>query len=225
MKLSPRLLRKTQVYTQILIILSLIAFAVETIPDITPSLREFLSWFEIFTIGVFTIEYFIRIYISKPSSKYIFSFFGLIDLVSILPFYLSGLDLRTVKTLRLLRLFRILKLATYSSAMRRYHRAFIIAKEELILFGAAAVIILFLASVGIYHFENPAQPENFSSVFDSMWWAMATLTTVGYGDVYPITLGGRVFTFFVLAVGLGVVAVPTGLIASALSKARDEETT
>lgn len=217
-------MRKSQLIIQILIILSLVAFAVETVPTIDPALRKFLSWFEIFTVIIFTIEYFARIYISRPRLKYIFSFFGIIDLVSILPFYLaSGLDLRTVRALRLLRLFRILKLARYSSAMRRYHRAFTIAKEELILFGAAAVIILFLASVGIYYFENPAQPENFSSVFSSMWWAMATLTTVGYGDVYPITAGGRVFTFFVLAVGLGVVAVPTGLIASALSKARDEE--
>jgi len=224
MKISTGLLRKSQVFTQILIILSLIAFAVETIPTIDPNLRNFLTWFEIFTVGVFTIEYIARIYLARPTLKYVFSFFGFIDLISILPFYLSsGLDLRTIRALRLMRLFRILKLARYSSAMRRYNRAFVIAKEELILFGAAAVIILFLASVGIYYFENPAQPENFSSVFDSMWWAMATLTTVGYGDVYPVTLGGRVFTFFVLAIGLGVVAVPTGLIASALSKARAEE--
>lgn len=217
-------MRKAQFCIQILIVLSLVSFAVETIPSIDPKLRKFLAWFEIFTVTIFTIEYFVRIYLSKPTKKYVFSLFGIIDLVSILPFYLaSGLDLRTVRAFRLLRLFRILKLARYSSAMRRFHRAFIIAKEELVLFGAVALIILFLASVGIYYFENPEQPENFSSVFDSMWWAMATLTTVGYGDVYPITAGGRIFTFFVLAVGLGVVAVPTGLIASALSKARDEE--
>lgn len=107
--------------------------------------------------------------------------------------------------------------------MKRYNRAFNIAKEELIVFGAAALIIFYLASVGIYFFENEAQPQNYGSVFSSMWWAVATLTTVGYGDVYPITAGGRIFTFFVLITGLGVVAVPTGLIASALSQARDEE--
>jgi len=224
MKIIVRITRKSQFAIQLLIVLSLIAFAIETIPTINPSLRHFLYCFEIFTVAVFTVEYLARIYISRPRWRYIFSFFGIVDLVSILPFYLSsGLDLRTVRALRLLRLFRLLKLARYSCAMRRYHRAFVIAKEELILFGAAALIILFLASVGIYYFENPAQPENFSSVFSSLWWSMATLTTVGYGDVYPITLGGRVFTFFVLAVGLGVVAVPTGLIASALSKAREEE--
>ena len=91
------------------------------------------------------------------------------------------------------------------------------------LFGSAALIILYLSAVGIYYFENEAQPEAFKSVFHSLWWAVATLTTVGYGDVYPITAGGRIFTFFVLAVGLGIVAVPSGLIASALSQAREEQ--
>ncbi len=84
-------------------------------------------------------------------------------------------------------------------------------------------MILYLSSVGIYHFENEAQPEAFSSVFQSMWWALATLTTVGYGDVYPITTGGRIFTFIILAIGLGIVAVPSGLLASALSSVRSED--
>ena len=79
---------------------------------------------------------------------------------------------------------------------------------------------MYLAAVGIYHFEHDAQPGTFQSVFHSLWWAVATLTTVGYGDVYPITVGGRIFTFFILLIGLGVVSVPAGLVASALSKAR-----
>lgn len=105
--------------------------------------------------------------------------------------------------------------------MQRIHHAFIISKEELILFGFTAAIMLYLSSVGIYFFEREAQPEAFGSIFHSMWWAIATLTTVGYGDVYPITVGGRIFTFIVLIIGLGIVAVPTGLFASALSRARD----
>ena len=76
---------------------------------------------------------------------------------------------------------------------------------------------------GIYFFENPAQPEVFRSIFDSLWWAVESLTTVGYGDIYPITIGGRIFTFFVLIIGLGIIAVSTGLFSSALSKAREEE--
>ena len=127
------------------------------------------------------------------------SFLGVIDFVAILPFYLSlGIDLRAF---RLLRLFRLFKLARYSRAIRRFHRAFLIAREEVILFLVVTVILLYLAAVGIHHFEYEAQPEVFTSLFHSLWWAVTTLTTVGYGDTYPVTVGGRVFTFFILLIG------------------------
>ena len=209
---------------QALIVLSLVSFAFETLPDLSDAWKRRLRAFEIVSVSIFTVEYLLRIILSRPPKSYAFSFFGVIDLLAILPFYLStGLDLRSLRAFRLLRLFRLLKLARYSAAMQRYHRAFLIAREELVLFGATALIAFYLSAVGIYYFENPSQPEKFSSVFDSMWWALVTLTTVGYGDVYPITAGGRIFTFFVLAIGLGIVAVPTGLFASALSKAREGE--
>ena len=138
-----------------------------------------------------------------------------------MPFYVaSGVDLRGVRAFRLLRLFRIFKLFRYNEKVRRFHRAFLIAREEVVLFFFAACVLLFVAGVGIYYFENPAQPEAFASIFHSLWWAVATLTTVGYGDIYPITVGGKVFTFMVLIIGLGVVSVPAGLVASALSEAR-----
>ncbi len=212
---------KGDIIIQILIVMSLITFAVETLPNLGYYTKQFLRYFEVFCISVFTFEFLIRLYFSKPKGKYLFSFFGIIDLVAILPFYLSsGVDLRSARAFRLLRLFRILKLARYNTAIKRFNQAFIIAKEELILFSAVALILLYLSSVGIYYFENEAQPELFTSVFHSFWWAIATLTTVGYGDIYPVTTGGKIFTFFVLMVGLGLVAVPTGLIASALSDAR-----
>ena len=94
----------------------------------------------------------------------------------------------------------------------------VIIKEELFLFLILSSFLLFLSAVGIFYFENPAQPEVFASVFHSLWWAVATLTTVGYGDIYPITVGGKIFTSIMLFIGLGIVAVPTGLIASALTK-------
>lgn len=133
------------------------------------------------------------------------------------------MDLRSLRILRMLRLFRLLKLARYNSAMQRFSNAFFIAKEELVLFGVVTVMLLYLSAVGIYYFENEAQPEQFKSIFHSFWWAIATLTTVGYGDVFPVTVGGRIFTFFILMIGLGIVAVPAGLLASALTKVRKED--
>lgn len=209
---------------QILIVLSLISFAVETLPGLSIAVRKELKVFETISVLVFTLEYLVRFFCARPRFGYMFSFFGLVDLAAILPFYLStGIDLRSIRAFRLLRLFRLLKLVRYSAAVRRYHRAFDIAREELVLFGATALILLYLAAVGIYYFENPAQPTVFVSIFHSLWWAVCTLTTVGYGDIYPVTVGGKIFTFVVLVIGLGVVAVPSGLLASALSKAREEE--
>ena len=98
-----------------------------------------------------------------------------------------------------------------------------LAKEELIMFFSLTCILLYLSAVGIYYFENEAQPETFSSIIDSLWWAVATLTTVGYGDIYPITSGGKLFTFFILMIGLGIVSIPAGIIASAVSEARKME--
>lgn len=211
-------------FIQSIILISLVSFSIETLPSITPETKKWLRGLEIVCVLIFTIEYLARVLVATNKKTFIFSFFGIIDLLAILPFYLTtGLDLRSLRAFRLLRLIRILKLARYSKAARRFHRAFIIAKEELALFLFAALIILYLAGVGIYYFENPVQPDSFKSIFHSLWWAVATLTTVGYGDIYPITAGGKIFTFFILVIGLGVVAVPAGMVASALSTARDME--
>ncbi|MCE0558406.1 ion transporter [Motilimonas sp. E26] len=216
--------RRFEIFTQIMIVLSLISFSVETLPNISAELRANLFLFEAVTVFIFTFEYIARVVVADSKRKYIFSFFGMVDLLAILPFYLAiGLDLRTVRAFRMLRLIRILKLVRYSAASRRFYRAFIIAKEELTLFLFASLIILYLAGVGIYYFEHSVQPEAFSSIFHSLWWAVATLTTVGYGDIYPITVGGKIFTFFILIIGLGVVSIPAGMVASALSKAREME--
>lgn len=206
---------------QVLIVTSLISFAVDTLPDLSVRTRTWLHYLEVVTVLVFTIEYLIRIVIAENRLRFIFSFYGIVDLIAILPFYLvPGMDLRSARIFRMLRLIRILKLTRYSRALRRMHRALLIAREELILFFLVTISMLYFAAVGIYFFENPAQPEAFKSVFHSLWWAVTTLTTVGYGDVYPITAGGRIFTFVILLIGLGVVSVPAGIFASALSKAR-----
>jgi len=209
---------------QTLILISLVTFSIETLPGLSESSKQLLRRIEIVTVAIFTVEYALRLLVADNKIRFVFSFFGIFDLLAILPFYIStGIDLRAIRSVRFLRLFRMLKMVRYSKAIRRFHVAFLIAKEELALFLAAALFLLYFAAVGIYYFENEVQPETFASVFHSLWWSVVTLTTVGYGDVVPITVGGRVFTFFVLAIGLGVVAVPAGLVASALSKAREME--
>jgi voltage-gated potassium channel len=210
-------------FIQFMILLSLATFSYETLPDLSTKQRELLATIEAITIGIFSTEYILRVYFAENRRRFIFSFYGVVDLISIVPFYLpASVDLRAIRILRVLRLLRIFKMMRYNEAVSRFARALVIAKEELILFLVVTVLILYISAVGIYYFENPVQPEQFQSVFHSLWWALITLTTVGYGDMYPITAGGRVFTFLILMIGLGVIAVPTGILASALAKTREE---
>lgn len=214
------------IFIQVLILISIVTFTIETIPDLKPETRSILYAIEVFSVIVFSVEYLLRIYVAENKPKFIFSFFGIIDFLAILPFYLSfGVDLRSLRALRFLRLFRILKLVRYNRAMNHFTNAIKSSKEEIFLFLFVTLILIYFAAVGIYYFENQAQPEHFSSIFDSLWWAIVTLTTVGYGDVYPITVGGKVFTFFILLIGLGIVAIPTGIISSALTKSVDSNET
>lgn len=219
-----RLSRIFAYFIQILILVSIVAFSIETVPDLEPSSRRILRIIEIFCVIVFTLEYLLRIYVADKKVKFIFSFFGLIDFLAILPFYLSfGFDLRSLRALRFFRLFRILKLMRYNRAIKQFSRAISMAKEQILLFLFVTLILIYFSAVGIYFFENKVQPEHFASIFDSLWWAIITLTTVGYGDVYPVTIGGKVFTFFILMIGLGIVAIPTGIISSALTKSVDKK--
>jgi voltage-gated potassium channel len=213
-------------FIQSLILLSIVTFSIETIPNLKPQTRTILQSIEWFSVIVFTLEYLLRIYVADSKPKFIFSFFGIIDLLAILPFYLSfGVDLRSLRALRFLRLFRVLKLVRYNKAISHFTRAIKSSKEEIFLFIFITLILIYFSAIGIYYFENQAQPEHFSSIFESLWWAIITLTTVGYGDVYPITVGGKVFTFFILMIGLGIVAIPTGIISSALTKSIDKKET
>jgi voltage-gated potassium channel len=216
--------RAFDLFIQAVIFSSLIAFSIETLPDLSPTTQSWLDRLEVVTVAIFTVQYLLRLWVADRPLAFVFSFYGIIDLLAILPFYVaSGIDLRSVRILRFLRLFRAFKLMRYSKAINRFHRAFLIAKEEIVLFLVVALMLLYFSAVGIYYFENEAQPKAFASVFHSMWWSVSTLTTVGYGDIYPVTVGGKIFTFAVLLVGLGIVSVPAGLVASALSKARAME--
>ena len=209
---------------QALILVSLISFSVETLPNLSEQARWWLYVVEVVTVSIFTIEYGLRLLVASNRLRFVTSFYGLIDLISIVPFYLTtGVDLRTLRLLRLFRVFRIFKFLRYTQAIERFKDAFREIKEELVLYLMATLLLIFLSSVGVYYFEGEAQPATFGSIFHCLWWAVVSLTTVGYGDAAPITAGGRVFTSFVLLLGIGVIAVPTGLFASALTKTRRKD--
>lgn len=207
-----------------LIVVSTLSIGVETFPDLPEWLAVTLAVIEVVTVAVFTVEYVLRIAIAPNKLRYIFSFWGIIDLLVILPFYLSfGLDLRALRAIRLFRLFRLLKIVRYTHAADRMKAAFRIVREELVIFGTVAVVTLYLCALGIFYCEHDAQPDKYRTIFDAIWWAAVTMTTVGYGDIYPVTAGGRIFTIMVLLIALGVIAVPTGLVSSALARLRTLE--
>src|SRR5436190_9606720 len=136
-----------------LIVISLIDFSVETLPDLSPTAQAWLSGIELAIVIFFTVEYGLRVLTAENKFKFIFSFFGIIDLLSILPFYLSlGIDLRSIRALRLFRLFRVLKLVRYRNAIRRFQLAFRIAREELVLYMMVTLLLLYFSAVGIYYF-------------------------------------------------------------------------
>ena len=195
-----------------IIFLTVIDHSLQTMPSMA-KYHDILERWEIVPIVVFSLEYFLRIYSSRKRLGFIFSFWGLVDLLAIIPYYLGlPADLREIRVLRFLSLLK------YEPAALNISKAFNRIKKELIIFSLLAIFMLYVSAVGIYHFENPVQPDNFTDIFHSMWWAVATLTTVGYGDIYPVTDGGKIFSSIVIFIGLGVVAVPAGLVASAFTE-------
>ena len=200
-----------------LILLSAFAIALETVEGMPAIAYRILFWFEVLVLAIFVTEYVLRLTCSKHPLRYMFSFWGLIDLLSCLPAVaLLQSKWQVVRTIRLIRMVRLLKLFRTTTAFDRLTRAFIEVRGELIIFVVLALLVLYVSAVGIYLFEHEAQPEAFASIPISLWWAVASFTTVGYGDLVPITTGGRIFTTFVLFIGLGVVAVPAAIVTAAL---------
>ena len=206
------------------ILVSIAAMSIATIPGMPDWAYRALDALDVIVIVLFTAEYLLRLWTARNAWRYARSGWGIIDLATVLPFWLTlGGNFQALRSLRLIRLLRIGKLARHVAALERITRTFQLIREELIVFGFLALIVMFIAAVGVYEFEHEAQPEAFASIPHALWFVVVTLTTVGYGDVYPVTLGGRMFTSLILVVGLGVIAVPTGLISSGLSRAREEE--
>ncbi len=170
-----------------------------------------LNW-DYVPLTVFSIEYLLRIYSYPKRLKFIFSFWGIIDLLSIIGLYGIGpYILREIRVLRFISLFK------YEPAAMNLYETFLKIRKELIYFTLIAIFMIYVSSVGIWFFENPTNGDNFPDIFHSMWWSIVTLTTVGYGDVFPITDGGRIFASVLIFVGLGIFAVPAGLVAGAFS--------
>ncbi len=211
-----------------LILLNIVCIFLESYKSIKAEYKDLFYTFEAFSIAIFSIEYLIRIWIAdlnfpklsptKARLKYIFSFLGLIDLASILPFYLPyffKIDLRVVRILRLLRLLRLLKLNRHSKSLKVIGKVLKNTKSDILVTIFMVFILLILASTLMYSIENDAQPEAFENIGQALWWAIATLTTVGYGDIYPITGLGKFLSGIIALLGIGIVALPTGIISSA----------
>lgn len=216
----------------LIISINIVAIVLESVQSIADQYATLFWWIEAISVAIFSLEYITRVWVSvdleqyENSSdsatliriKYIFSPMALIDLIAILPFYLTlfiNVDLRFLRALRLLRIF---KLTRYSRAMQLLLQSFKEESNSLLAAFFIMAVILILASCGIYLLEHDIQPEKFGSIPAAMWWAMATLTTVGYGDVVPITPIGKIFGGVITILSMGMVAIPTGLLASSFSE-------
>ncbi len=208
-----------------LIILNVVALVLGSYEPLEKSFHSTFRAFEIFSVAVFTFEYLARLWTAnlnadKNASRWRFfkSYYGIVDLVAILPFYLPMIfpfDLRIVRILRLFRLLRIFKLGRFSNSMKTISDVIRDSKSELIITVFVAAILLLLSSTIMFCVEHDAQPDKFASIGHSFWWAVATLTTVGYGDVYPITAVGKIISGVIALIGIGFVALPTGILSSA----------
>ncbi len=222
--------RITDIFLVTLIFFNILMVILETVDSLYVKYNSFFKYFEFFSVTIFSIEYIGRLWScvenkaknesdGKARIKYIFSFSAIIDAIAILPSLLALLfptvDLRFVRALRIIRL---LKFSRYSSSI---NTLLIVLWDQRKSFGAAffiLFIILIISSSGMYIVEKDIQPEKFGSIPQSMWWSIVTLTTVGYGDVYPVTSMGKFFGSIIIILGIGTVALPSGILASAFTE-------
>lgn len=210
-----------------LIGLNIFAVVVETVPEVAGAAGPWLHAFDVVSVIVFSVEYVLRLWSCTVDGRYQRPVRGrirfavtplaLVDLLAILPFWLPvlGVDLRVLRGVRLFRLFRILKIARYSRSLHAFGRVFRRKAEELILALALVGFLVLMASLLLYYAEHAAQPDAFSSVPAAMWWGIVTLTTVGYGDVYPITVAGRILGGVFALSAVLLIALPTAILGAA----------
>jgi voltage-gated potassium channel len=207
-----------------LIGLSVLAVIFGSVESVEARWGPQLYVFEVITVAVFSVEYIARLWSCVEDERYAdglrgrlrwaFSFMAIIDLLAILPFFLpfTGIDLRSLRALRLFRLARVAKVGRYYSSLSLIKNVFRARKEELVLTTVLMGLLLIVSASLLYYVENPVQPEVFSSIPATMWWAVATLTTVGYGDMFPVTALGKVLAGVIAIIGIGMFALPTGIL-------------
>lgn len=214
-----------EVVALIMVLASIVALVIESDAAIAEEYRAVFATsraaFAIFFVG----EYILRTLNTQREGRslkswreYAGSFFGVIDLLSILPVMLPmilGPNFAVVKTFRMLRVFRILKFGRYSKSMKMLGDTVISIRYALLSTLFMAAFLILFSSACMYYLEHEAQPEAFPNILSTLWWAVSTLTTVGYGDIYPVTAGGKLFASIVAMVGIGLVAIPTGLMSAA----------
>lgn len=217
-----------------LIVINAISLIFESIPEFKTEHTAFFLNFNLFSIVFFTVEYILRMWsitcderFNQPfigRVKYAFTSMQIIDLMAILPFYLVfvHVDLRVLRLLRIFRLLRVFKIAKYVSALAIVMTVFKRKAGELAIAAFLLVFLLLIASTAIYYAENSSQPEAFSSIPDSMWWSVITICTVGYGDIYPVTVLGKLIGGILAVIGIGFFALPTGIISSGFTEVLDE---
>ena len=213
-------------FIMLLIAISIISIFIITF-DLPPKVTFMLEKFEKISVIIFTIEYLLRIWTSdllfpeekrlSALRKYVLSGMAIIDLLAILPFYLPLLfpvKLLGLRALRLVRILRVFKLNRYSDSLSSIAAVFKSKAMDIVTSFFVVLLLLVIASLLIYYAEHDAQPDKFQNAFSGLWWAVATLTTVGYGDIYPVTVIGRIIGALIAILGIGMVAIPTGIISS-----------
>lgn len=221
--------RAFDIFMYSLIVANVFAIVLESLPALGGPYSKLFSWFEWLSVGIFTIEYVLRLWACVERENFQHPFLGrmrfaltpfmIIDLMAIAPFYIQLLvmDLRILRILRLFRIFRLLKLARYSLAVQTFGRVIAKSKEELGISLCGMLLLLLIASALMYFVENGQQPELFSNIPAAMWWAVATLTTVGYGDIYPVTTAGKILGSAISVLGIAMFALPAGILAAAFA--------
>ena len=224
-EIDSRLERWVRGCLSLLIIANIVMVVLETVPAIRHELWPAFYLFEVFSVAVFSLEYLLRLWAAVEDPRYPRPFWGrlrfaftllaMVDLVAVLPFYLPQLihaDMRFLRGLRLVRLARVFKLGRYSRGLDLYARILREKREELVTSLVLLFLLLLMSSSLMYFFEHPVQPKDFSSIPSAMWWGIITLTTIGYGDVYPVTAAGKIFGSVIAVIGVGFVALPSAIL-------------